>query len=90
MSNIQSALADFIQQELAVGKTEPVDPEEDLFSSGILDSLGILQLVMFIEERFSVEIPDEDVVFENFHSLAAIEEYLDSRRAVDGKSGETN
>ena len=41
-------------------------------ASGILDSLGILQLVAFIEERFNVCVADEDVVYENFYSIGAI------------------
>jgi len=45
-------------------------------SSGIIDSLGILQLVTFIEERFGVQVPDEDVVYENFHSVKALADYL--------------
>jgi len=49
---------------------------EDLLSSGILDSLGILQLVAFIEKSFGIRIPDEDVVFDNFQSVSAMVDYL--------------
>lgn len=86
MSNLQSALKSFIQNELAVGRGKELQPEDDLFTSGILDSLGILQLVLFIEEQFSVQVPDEDVVFENFHSLNAISEYLERRKIENSDS----
>jgi acyl carrier protein len=41
-----------------------------------------LQLVAFIEDEFGVQIPDEDVVLENFMSVNALSEYLDSKKAV--------
>ncbi len=81
MSSVQAAIKEFIKKELAVGLSRDIDPDEDLFTSGILDSLAILQLVMFIEEQFGVEVPDGDVVFENFHSVTAIQQYVNGREA---------
>lgn len=72
----QNALTNFIMNELAVGRSKQITPDDDLFSSGVLDSLGVLQLVLFIEEQFGIEVPDEDVVFENFQSVSAIAGYL--------------
>lgn len=87
MSSVQSALLDFIQRELAIGRRQPIEAEDDLFTSGILDSLGVLQMVLFIEEQFGVKVPDEDVVFENFQSVAAIDAYL-SRKKGESASNE--
>ena len=81
MSSVQDSIKTFIQTELAVGLTRDIAPDEDLFTSGILDSLAILQLVMFVEENFSIEVLDSDVVFENFHSVQAIEGYIKEREA---------
>jgi acyl carrier protein len=77
----ESILADHIIEEIAVGKTKGLKPEEDLFSSGILDSLGVLQLVLFIEEKFSITVSDEDVVYENFNSIFAIARYIDEKKS---------
>ncbi|MGA9533144.1 MAG: acyl carrier protein [Anaerolineales bacterium] len=87
MSSVQTALLDFIQSELAIGRSQPIKPEDDLFTSGILDSLGVLQLVLFIEEQFGVKVPDQDVVFENFQSVAAIERYLADKKAETSTDG---
>lgn len=77
----EKALTDYIMNELAVGRSTQIQPDDDLFSSGILDSLGVLQLVLFIEEQFGIEVPDEDVVFENFQSVSTIAEYLKTKSA---------
>ena len=77
----QSILADFILEELAKGRKSEIKPDDDLLGEGIIDSLGILQLVAFIEEKFNVAIPDEDVVIENFISVEALSSYLESKMA---------
>jgi acyl carrier protein len=69
-------LLQYIQDEFVRGRGR-VTADEDLLSGGILNSLGILQLVAFIEERFNILVPDEDVVFENFQSVSALSSYLD-------------
>ena len=70
-------IMEYIQQNLLKGRMSNLSPDDDLLDSGILNSLGILQLVAFIDERFGFQVPDEDVVYENFNSVAAISGYLE-------------
>jgi acyl carrier protein len=72
----QTILTEYIKDELLKGRKIDLKPEDDLLSAGILDSLGILQVVAFIEDRFGFQVPDEDVVFENFVSIDALAKYL--------------
>jgi acyl carrier protein len=76
----KTALIDFVKNEVMRNKNARLDENEDLLSAGILDSLAILQLVAFVEDRFGVKIPDEDVVFENFQSINALNTYLERYR----------
>ena len=78
----QTALAGYIQKELAIGRKKPILPDEDLFASGVLDSLGVLQLVLFVEEQFGIKVADEDVVLENFQTLDAMARYIASRQGA--------
>lgn len=78
MERIQ-ALTNYIETELAKGRKTNIQPSDDLLSEGIIDSLGILQLVGFIEEKFNIIISDEDVVLENFQSISALNEFLNSK-----------
>jgi len=50
----------------------PVTPETDLLDNGVLDSVGILNLVSFLEEQFGFSVPFEEFVPENFKTPAAI------------------
>jgi acyl carrier protein len=71
-----SILLEFVRDELAVGSKKNIQTSDDLLDAGILDSLGVLQLVSFVEEQFAIQIPDEDVVMENFQSVDALSAYL--------------
>jgi len=73
------ALTKYIETELAKGRKTNIKPSDDLLSEGIIDSLGILQLVGFIEEEFNIVIADEDVVLENFQSISALDEFLNTK-----------
>jgi acyl carrier protein len=82
MQEYIGALRDFIRQELLHGRSVKLDDELDLLSEGVIDSLGILRMVAFMEERFGVKVPDEDVVFENFQSVRAMADYVAQRKAL--------
>jgi acyl carrier protein len=76
MTDYESALAEFVRNELLHGRKVALTGDTDLLSAGIVDSLGILRLVAFMEERFGVRVPDEDVVFENFQSIQSMASYV--------------
>jgi acyl carrier protein len=71
-------LMDYVKEELARGGAPLLREDDDLFNTGILDSLGVLQMVAFIEKQFGIQVPDEDVVYENFSSIDSLSNYLDS------------
>jgi acyl carrier protein len=50
----------------------PVTAETELLENGVLDSVGILNLVSFLEERFGFSVPFEDFVPENFKTPTTI------------------
>ena len=56
--------------EIAVdlGK-KSLNPDEDLLEQGILDSIGIMKLIVFIEENFGIQVADEEIIPENFQNL---------------------
>jgi acyl carrier protein len=72
----QTELLNYVKEELLHGRKVELRADEDLLSSGIVDSLGILKLVGFVEDHFGIQVPDEDVVHENFHSIQALSSYL--------------
>ena len=77
---MKNALTKYIGDELLNNRVhEGVSEDDDLLASDLLDSLGIMQLVWFIEQEFEVEVPAEDVTIENFQTVSKIVGYLERR-----------
>ena len=71
-------IIDYIKQQLLSGQVDiDLNPEEDLLGSGLIDSLGMIQLLAFIEEKFEVKVPPQDMTIENFMTVEAIGNYLE-------------
>lgn len=68
--SVLKKLEEYLLAEIAVGLgKKTLGPDEDLLELGIIDSLGLMKLIAFMEETFGIKILDEDVVPENFQSL---------------------
>jgi acyl carrier protein len=68
--DVKKELEDHLLKNLVLDKgITSLQPDDDLLSSEIIDSMGILQLVAFIEEKYGIEVGDEDIVPENFKTL---------------------
>ncbi len=50
-----------------------------LLEEGIVDSTGVLELVMFVEETFGITVEDEEIVPENFDSVERLAHYVRSK-----------
>lgn len=79
--SFETTICDYIQSELLADKGIAVlRPEDDLLESGMLDSLDVIRLVHFLETRFDIHIPQEDVTLNHFQSVQTISTYLQSHR----------
>jgi acyl carrier protein len=56
-----------------------VDNDESLIDAGVVDSLGIFQLVAFLEDECGVRITDDEIAPENFGTLSAIERFVTAK-----------
>ena len=78
---MQETLINYIKKELAGDPGVALSAEDDLLNSGLIDSMGIMRLIAFIEEEFEVAIPPQDMVIDNFISVNAIAAYLEGAKA---------
>ena len=82
------AVRAFIMNDIVRNGETELAEDQDLLMSGLVDSLGVMRLVGFIEETSGITIPAEDVLLENFGSLSQINAYLLSRSELPGAAGE--
>jgi acyl carrier protein len=52
-----------------------------LLAEGVVDSTGVLDLIMFLEDTFGINVADEDVVPEHFDSVAKLAAYTEAKLA---------
>jgi acyl carrier protein len=86
---VETVINDYISRELVQDPALlPLADETPLLDSGILDSLSLLRLVVFLEKRFGITMGDADLLPENFASVNAICAYLRAREP--GNQGATH
>ena len=68
-------LADYISTEI-MQIAERIEFDEDLLADNMVDSLGMLRLVGFIEASFEIKIPPQDFIIENFQNLNLLNNFL--------------
>jgi acyl carrier protein len=81
--DVRGEVRRFIENELR-RDVAAVGDDASLLEAGILDSVGVLSLVAFIEQRYGFGVSDEEMMPENFDTIEAIASFVSRRRtAVD-------
>lgn len=76
-TELKEKIRTFVLENLALGKGVTVEHDhESLLDKGVIDSLGVFQLVSFLEETFDIRIGDGEIVLENFRSIDDIERFV--------------
>ena len=78
MKNMEKLIEEYIAKEFLFDKPRVV-LEGNLVEEGVVDSLGIMVLISYVEKEFGAEIKPEDVVVENFETVAAIARLVSQR-----------
>jgi acyl carrier protein len=50
--------------------------DDSLLDNGIIDSTGVLEIVTFLEENYSIQVEDEEIIPDNFDSINNINKYI--------------
>jgi acyl carrier protein len=78
--DIQQEVRTFIANDLG-RDVQRVTDAESLLEGGILDSLGVLSLVGFIEKHYGITVSEDEMMPENFDSIDAIAAFVAGRRS---------
>jgi len=71
----------FLIEELAADEgSGELDHGEVLLAAELIDSLGIQELVVFLERTYGIKVQDDDLVADNFRSVNAIVQFVDGKR----------
>ena len=69
---VEERIRGFVLKQFPRARKSGLQPGDKWLQNGLIDSLGILDLVHFLEEEFSIQASDEELTPENFESLSAV------------------
>lgn len=73
MDETQTKVKEFLSRYF---KSHDLQPEEDIFALGFVNSLLAMQLVAFVEKEFGIAVEDADLDLDNFRSIRAISDLV--------------
>jgi acyl carrier protein len=79
--NVHRAIRDFIQNELQ-RPLDDVTDDDSLLEAGVLDSVAVLQVVTFVEQRFGIAVSEDEMMPDNFESISAIAAFVQRRQSA--------
>ncbi|MEZ4678320.1 MAG: acyl carrier protein [Caldilineaceae bacterium] len=80
---IAQLLRTHILEEIAYDRSDlELTDDFELIERGVIDSMGMLRVVTFLEEKFAIVMEPEDMTLENFATIDAIATYVMSKRTA--------
>ncbi len=80
MSEPKDKIRAFVVENFLFGSDENLEDNTSFLDEGIIDSTGILELVSFLEEEFSITVEDEELIPENLNSINNVSAYLERKK----------
>jgi acyl carrier protein len=81
-NDIREHVTRFIRDNfMYTANDDGLDPDAPLLEQGIIDSMGVVEIIEFLEDRFGVEVADQDITEENLGTVSAMSRYVAGRMA---------
>ena len=79
-SPVQQAIASYIASQILKEPGRPIRGDEALLSSGLVDSFSLVDLALFVEDTFGVQIHDSELNSDTFDTLDQLETLIEQRQ----------
>jgi acyl carrier protein len=76
---VREQVREFVRTNFLFNSATPVSDDSSLMEQGIVDETGVLELVMFVEETYGIQVDEADLIPENFDSIDRISSYIAER-----------
>ena len=81
MTHVENEIREFLAGNFMLqADASELTRDASLTATGVIDSMGVLELIMFLEERFGLSVPDEDAVPKHLDAVAGIVRYVELRQ----------
>ncbi len=76
MENLKREIRDFVLENYCFNRQGNLGDEDSFMQSGIIDSTGILELVSFVEEKYSIDVGSDELIPENLDSISRLTQFV--------------
>ncbi len=73
---IEDKIRRFIVKNLYYAEDNPITDEDSFLETGVVDSMGVMELVAFIQSEFGIEVAQNEIVVENFDSIRRLADFV--------------
>ena len=81
--NVRDKVREYIIENFLFGDAEPLaDDDMSLLDEGVIDSVGVMELVAFLESDFGISVGDEELVPDNLDSVANLVAFVGRKQAA--------
>ncbi|HEY0674394.1 MAG TPA: acyl carrier protein [Longimicrobiales bacterium] len=78
--SLRADILQFVKTDLGGSQSVTIDENTNLIQSGVLDSMGLMRLIDYLEQRVNIRVPDTEVLPDNFKTVAEIEAFANRLR----------
>ena len=76
LKEISNTVRNYIRETFLDAQDEPLGDEDVLLGGNIVDSMGILKLIVFAETKFAITLEDEDIIPDNFKTIGSFSQLI--------------
>lgn len=79
--SITARIRTYLMEHFPSARRHPLGEDQHLLANGILDSLGVLDVVGYLESEFGITVSDEDLLPEHFETLRRLTQFVEAKQA---------
>jgi acyl carrier protein len=76
---IENKIRQFIIKNLYYAEDNPIGDEDSFLETGVVDSMGVMELVAFVQSEFGIEVAQHEIVVENFDSIRKLANFVQKK-----------
>jgi acyl carrier protein len=77
-ADIDQEIRSFIAQNFLMGSSDVLNEDTPLLGN-VIDSTGVIELIVFVQERFTISVEDEEVMTDNFGSVKNVVTFIERK-----------
>jgi acyl carrier protein len=77
-ADIEQEIRTFITENFLIGRSEALSDDVPLLGN-VIDSTGVIELIVFVQERFTISVEDEEVMTDNFGSVKSVVAFIERK-----------